>query len=74
MLTPEQVKEFLKTLHNPRYINPDHTGAILLDGLFKGEILPFFASPFDKMSYGRIAYAKALVGAYGPIKEYEETN
>lgn len=78
MLTPEQVKEFLKTLHNPRYVNPDHTGAILLDGIFEGEIMPFFASPYDRMKYGRIAYAKAIVGRYGKIKECElvkeETN
>jgi hypothetical protein len=66
--------EFLKTLHNPRYVNPDHSGAILLNGIFEGEILPFFASPYDRMKYGRIAYAKAIVGAYGQVREYEELN
>jgi hypothetical protein len=70
MLTPFQVGEFLKTLHNPRYINPERAGAILFDGIFHGQLLPFFASPTDSMEYGRMIYAKAIEGAYGPIGEY----
>jgi hypothetical protein len=71
MMTPGQGELFLKTLHNPRYTDPDHTGAILLDGIFHGQPLSFFASPMDGMEYGRLVYAKAIEGVYGPIGEYE---
>lgn len=72
MLTSDQVTVYLETLHNPRYINSDRTGAILLDGVFHGSILQFYASPNDAMDYGRMVYAKVIEGVYGPIKEYEE--
>jgi hypothetical protein len=70
MLTEAQVKEFLTTLHNPRYSNADHTGAIKLTGIIENEFMTFFASPYDKKLYGRIAYAKAISEAYGKIREY----
>jgi hypothetical protein len=70
MLTAGQVEIYLKTLHNPRYINPEHTGAILFDGVFHNMPLSFYASPTDGMEYGRMIYAKAIEGAYGPIGEY----
>jgi hypothetical protein len=71
MLVESQIKEILATLHNPRYTNPEHTGAIKLTGIIEREFIPFFASPYDKKLYGRIAYAKAIAGAYGKIREYD---
>jgi hypothetical protein len=71
MLTETQVQEFLKTLHNPRYSNSDHTGAIKLTGIYEQQFMTFFASPFDKKLYGRIIYAKAISEAYGKIREYD---
>jgi hypothetical protein len=70
MLTKKQRKKFLTTLHNPRYSSADHTGAIILTGIFKDEFMTFFASPYDKMLYGRIIYAKAIAEAYGKIREF----
>jgi hypothetical protein len=70
MLTQLQIGDFLRTLHNPRYINPDHTGAILLDGNYNGLKMEFFASPTDPMDYGRNTYQLAIEGHYGPIADY----
>jgi hypothetical protein len=69
MLTEPQIQEFIKTLHNPRYSNSDHTGAILLTGIFDNEFMNFYASPFDKKQYGRVVYAKAIAEAYGKVRE-----
>lgn len=71
MLTADQITEFLKTFHNPRYSNPDHTGPIILDGVFNNGIMPFYASEWDMMEYGRETYRKAMDGEYGPIGPYE---
>ena len=74
MLTEVQVIEFLKTLHNPRYANPDHTGAIKLTGIYENQFMYFFASPYDKARYGRIIYAKAISEAYGKVREYDPSD
>lgn len=71
MLTQLQIGDFLKTLHNPRYINPEHTGAILLDGTYNGLRMEFYASPTDPMEYGRNTYKQAIEGHYGPIADYK---
>jgi|HubBroStandDraft_2_1064218.scaffolds.fasta_scaffold00040_36 hypothetical protein len=70
MLTTEQRDEFLGTLYNPRYINPEHTGAILLDGVFNGQKMTFYASPLDPMEYGRKIYERVIAGEYGEIREF----
>jgi hypothetical protein len=74
MLTETQVGAFLKTLHNPRYTNPDHTGAIKLTGIYENQFMYFFASPTDKKLYGRIVYAKAISEAYGKVKEFDSSD
>jgi hypothetical protein len=71
MLTADQVTEFLKTLHNPRYCNADQTGPIILDGTFNNGPMEFYASPWDMMDYGKEIYQKAIDGAYGPIGPYQ---
>ena len=71
MLTAEQVQEFLTTLRNPRYCNPDHTGPIVLDGTFNNGIMQFYASEWDMMEYGREVYRKAMDGEFGEIGPYE---
>jgi hypothetical protein len=72
MMTQLQVGEFLRTLTNPRYADPSHQGSIVLDGIYNGQILPFYASPTDAMEYGRNIYERAISGDFGPIKEYEQ--
>jgi hypothetical protein len=74
VLTDSQIKKFLTTLHNPRYANSNHTGAIKLTGIFEDQFMTFFASPFDKKQYGRIIYAKAISEAYGKIQEYDSSD
>lgn len=71
MLTQNQVDIFLKTLHNPRYINAEKKGAIIFDGEFRGQLLEFYASPLDAMDYGREIYDRALAGEFGPIGDYD---
>jgi hypothetical protein len=71
MLTQTQVEKFLTTLHNPRWVEPNEQGPILLDGEFYGGKLEFFASPMDIMDYGREVYQKALDGYYGEIAPYD---
>jgi hypothetical protein len=71
MLTPDQLSEFLDTLHNPRFVQPDPGGPILLDGEFRGGKMEFFASPLDSMPYGRSIWEKAMNGFYGPIAPYD---
>jgi hypothetical protein len=71
MMTLEQRDEFLGTLYNPRYANPDHTGAIALTGIIGEQKLIFYASPLDPMEYGRKIYARVIAGEYGEILEYE---
>jgi hypothetical protein len=70
MLDPGQRDEFFKTLYNPQYVNPDHTGPIALIGIINGQKLLFYASPYDRMDYGREIYNKAIRGEYGEIGEY----
>lgn len=67
MLTPPQVEQFLITLRNPRYYEPNERGPILLFGMFDGKELPFIASQTDPMEYGRKIYQKAVEGFYGKI-------
>ena len=69
VMTVEQRDEFLGTLYNPRYLNTEHTGAIVLDGIFKGSKITFFASPNYSMEYGRQIYARVIAGEYGEILE-----
>jgi hypothetical protein len=71
MMTQLQVGEFLRTLSNPRYVDKSHQGSIVLDGIYNGQILPFYASPIDAMEYGRNIYERAIGGDFGPIGEYE---
>jgi hypothetical protein len=71
MMTQLQVGEFLRTLRNPRYADKSHQGSIVLDGIYNGQILPFYASPIDVMEYGRNIYERAISGDFGPIGEYE---
>jgi hypothetical protein len=71
VMTLEQRDEFLGTLFNPRYTNPEHEGPVLLDGIFNGQTIQFFASPFDMMEYGRKIHARVLAGEYGEIGPYE---
>ena len=71
MMTKEQGEEFLGTLYDPRYINKERTGAILLTGIFNGYHLDFYASPLDPMEYGRKIYARVIAGEYGEIRDYE---
>jgi hypothetical protein len=70
MLDPGQRDAFLGTLHNPQYVNRDHVGPIALIGIIDGQKLLFYASPYDKMDYGREIYNKAIRGEYGEIGEY----
>jgi hypothetical protein len=70
MLTPEQRDEFLGTLYNPQWVNPDHTGPIALTGIFMGNKMIFYASPTDMMEYGRQIYARVIAGEYGEILPY----
>jgi len=71
MLTVEQREEFLGTLYNPRWINSDYTGSIILDGVFNGQKMTFFASQNDSMEYGRKIYERVIKGDYGEILEPE---
>jgi hypothetical protein len=71
MMTQEQIDEFLGTLYNPRYVNPDHTGAIAMTGIIGGQKILFYASPLDPMEYGRKIYARVIAGEYGEILECE---
>jgi hypothetical protein len=70
MMTQLQVGEFLRTLTNPRYTEANHQGSIVLDGIYNGQILPFYASPIDAMEYGRNIYERAINGDFGPIGDY----
>jgi hypothetical protein len=71
MMTQLQVGEFLRTLTNPRYADQSQQGSIVLDGIYNGQILPFYASPTDAMEYGRNIYRRAIDGDFGPIGDYE---
>jgi|SRR5580698_2470686 hypothetical protein len=73
MLTPDQLSEFLDTLKNPRFCQPEEDGPILLEGTFRGGKMDFFASPTDAMDYGRSVWKKAIDGFYGPIAPYDPT-
>jgi hypothetical protein len=70
MMTEEQRNAFLATLNNPRYAGNDPNGPIALDGIFQEHTLIFYASPMDKMQYGRDIYEKVKNGDYGPIGDY----
>jgi hypothetical protein len=70
MLTVEQRDEFLKTLCNPQYVNPDHIGPIALTGTINGQKLIFYASPYDTMKYGKDIYDRVIKGEYGEISEF----
>jgi hypothetical protein len=70
MLTVEQRDEFLKTLHNPQYVNLNHIGPIALTGTINGQKLIFYASPYDTMEYGKDIYNRVIKGEYGEIGEF----
>ena len=67
-----RLDEFLQTLSSPRFMDPEHTGPILLTGKIGEFEVAFWASPFDPMDYGRNLYEKVLAGEYGEIAEYVE--
>lgn len=56
---------------DPQWANADHT---LIDCIIKTdhilEELPFTANPNDVEEHGRLIYAAAMNGEYGPIAEY----
>jgi hypothetical protein len=74
MLTQLQTGELLRTLKNPRYAEPIENSPILLDGEFNGYTIPFIASPYDMMDYGRNIYQRAIDGDFGPIKDFDPNN
>jgi hypothetical protein len=68
----ERVTNLMRTLKNPRYSRPDHSGPIQLDAVLDGQQVVFWASPIDLMDYGREIYRKCIDGDYGNIGSYIE--
>lgn len=72
MLSGKTLDRFLESLKNPRWVEPEGRGPILLDGEINGGKVQFFASSIDGADYGREVYEKAINGHYGEIAPYSD--
>jgi hypothetical protein len=61
----------LEYAKNPRWVNPEHT---MIDLTIKWdrfpEELPFTANPRDTEEHGRLIFAAAAAGHFGPVAPY----
>jgi hypothetical protein len=58
------------TFSNPRYSTSNSKEHFLLDAIYKGEKIEFYASPTDVMEYGRDICARTKNGEFGTIGPY----
>lgn len=70
-LLKEKIMLTITSAHSPAY-NDDSNNAISLMVKFEefAEELPFLATNYDSMQYGRQLHANAIAGMYGEIAAY----